>query len=83
MKKISFAAMITIALATGTAFGGQCTGGDKNKLNPQPLPPGRHAQYHRKRGHKHRHGTNYQGGSCSSCKGPQVNTPTSTGNKPK
>ena len=65
MKKVLFATMIMIVLATGLAFGGQCTGGDKNKLNPQPLPPGRHHQYRRGHHHKHRHST--ASGSCSSC----------------
>ena len=60
MNKILIASTIVIVLLTGTAFGGQCTGGDKRGLNPQPLPPGRHHQYRRTHHqHKHRHKTAY------------------------
>ena len=54
MKKILFAAMSVVVLITSLAFAGQDTGGDKARLNPQPLPPGRHAQYRRTHRHKHR-----------------------------
>ena len=58
MKAILLAVTIAAVVATGVAFGGQNTGGDKRKatseLNPQPLPPGRHPLYRRTRGHKHR-----------------------------
>ena len=40
MKRI-FTAVFTMLLACALAFGQ--TGGDKKKLNPQPLPPGAHA----------------------------------------
>ena len=40
MKRI-FTAMCTMLLACTLSFGQ--TGGDKRKLNPQPLPPGAHA----------------------------------------
>lgn len=81
MKKILVAVTLMIILLAGLAFGGQCTGGDKRGLNPQPLPPGRRSRYrstHHRKHRKHRRSTAY-----SPQWGGRRNTANTSNNKPK
>ena len=61
LPKVIISVAMIVLFAAGSAFAGQCTGGDKIRrpatsgLNPQPLPPGRH-RYRSNHHHHHRHG---------------------------
>lgn len=71
-RRVTF--LIALFLGAGMAFAQ--TGGDKNALNPQPLPPGRHPQTEQKTETKtaHKGGKKGHKGGKKSKKGSSSNT---------
>jgi len=73
-RRITF--LMALFIGAGLAFA-QNTGGDKNALNPQPLPPGRHPQTEQKTETKaHKGGKKGHKGGKKSKKGSSTTTTT-------